>query len=345
MSTTTALILAIVLLIGNAYFVASEFALVSARRTKMEPLAAGGSRMARTALRAMEDLSHVIAAAQFGITVCSLGLGAVAEPSVSRLISPLMEDLGVPHGWLHPIGFVIALIAVMYLHVVLGEMVPKNLSLAGPERAAVVLGPPMMALVTVLKPIVVGLDATANAFVRLLRIEPRDELNATYTAAEVGALLDESRSEGLLDDREYERLSGALGFTARLVQEVVMPLDRLESVPRGARVTAVEKLCAETGFSRFPVLDGDELIGYIHIKDVFSADAQGRAQTMEDSWIRPFANVPATDTLGQALNELQSKGAHMALVRGEHGEQLGIATLEDLIEELVGEISDASHTD
>ena len=345
MSTTTALVLAVVLLIGNAYFVASEFALVSARRTKMEPLAAGGSRMARTALRAMEDLSHVIAAAQFGITVCSLGLGAVAEPSVSRLISPVMKDLGIPHGWVHPIGFVIALIVVMYLHVVLGEMVPKNLSLAGPERAAVVLGPPMMGLVTILKPAVIALDATANAVVRLLRIEPRDELNATYTAEEVGALVDESRSEGLLDDREYERLSGALGFTTRPVQEVVMPLDRLQSVPRGARVTDVERLCAETGFSRFPVLDGDEPIGYLHIKDVFGDDARGRAQAIEDSWIRPFANVPATDTLGQALNELQSKGAHMALVRGEHGEQLGIATLEDLLEELVGEITDASHTD
>lgn len=345
MSISTAIGVAIVLLIGNAYFVASEFALVSARRTKVEPLAAGGSRMARTTLRAMEDLSHVIAAAQFGITVCSLGLGAVAEPSVSRLVAPPLEAIGLSSAWIHPLAFVIALIAVMYLHVVLGEMVPKNLSLAGPERAAVVLGPPMMALVAIIKPIAVGLDATANAVVRRLRIEPRDELRATYTAAQVGALLDESRSEGLLDDREYERLSGALGFTARAVQEVLMPLDRLQSIPRGARVTDVEELCAETGFSRFPVLDGDELIGYLHIKDVFGADPHGRAQAVADDWIRPFANVPATATLGQALNELQSKGAHMALVRGEHGEQLGIATLEDLIEELVGEITDASHTD
>lgn len=345
MPTHTALIVAVVLLFGNAYFVASEFALVSARRTKVEPFAANGSRMARTTLRAMEDLSHVIAAAQFGITVCSLGLGAVAEPSVSRLIAPLLHSLDVPDNWVHPIGFVFALLVVMYLHVVLGEMVPKNVSLAGPERAAVILGPPMMALVTLLKPAVIALDAAANGFVRLLRIEPRAELNSTYTAEEVGALVNESRSEGLLDDREYERLSGALEFTTRTVSEVLMPMERLQSIPRGARVTDVERLCAETGFSRFPVLDGDELVGYLHIKDVFGADLHERTPAVADSWIRPFANVPASATLGQALNELQAKGAHMALVRGEHGEQLGIATLEDVIEELVGQITDGSHTD
>jgi len=343
MSAGTGILIAVLLLVGNAYFVASEFALVSARRTKVEPKAAAGSRMARTTLRAMEDLSHVIAAAQFGITVCSLGLGAVAEPSVSHLIEPVADALDIPHGWVHPIGFVIALIVVMFLHVVLGEMVPKNLSLAGPERAAIILGPPMMALVTVLKPAVIALDAAANAVVRMLRIEPRAELASTFTAEEVGAMVDESRSEGLIDEGEYERLSGALGFTTRTVADVLLPLDRLETVPRGARASDVERICAETGFSRFPVIEDGSLIGYLHIKDVLETDVHGRARTVDDKWIRPFANVPLYATLVQALGELQAKGAHMALIRGEHGEALGVATLEDVIEELVGEIRDASH--
>lgn len=343
MSAGTGIGIAVLLLIGNAYFVASEFALVSARRTKVEPRAAAGSRMARTTLRAMEDLSHVIAAAQFGITVCSLGLGAVAEPAVSHLIEPVADALDVPHGWVHPIGFVIALVVVMCLHVVLGEMVPKNLSLAGPERAAIILGPPMMALVTVLKPAVIALDAAANAVVRLLRIEPRAEVASTFTAEEVGAMVDESRSEGMIDEGEYERLSGALGFTTRTVADVLLPLDRLETVARGARASDVERICADTGFSRFPVAENGTLIGYLHIKDVLETDVHGRARTVDDKWIRPFANVPIDATLVQALGELQAKGAHMALIRGEHGETLGVATLEDVLEELVGEIRDASH--
>lgn len=343
MSTTAAIVVAVVLLLGNSYFTASEFALVSARRTKVEPRAAAGSRMARTTLRAMEELAYVIAAAQFGITVCSLGLGAVAEPSVSHMIEPLTSAMGIPEGWVHPIGFVVALIVVMYFHVVVGEMVPKNLSLSNPERAAVILGPPMMALVTVLKPVVIALDATANAVVRLLRIEPRAEVASTFTVEEVGAMVDESRSEGMIDEGEYERLSGALEFTSRTVADVLLPLDRLETVPRGARASDVEQVCAETGYSRFPVAEDGRLLGYLHVKDVLESDAHGRARTVDDKWIRPFANVPVSATLVQALGELQAKGAHMALIRGDRGEALGVATLEDVIEELVGEIRDASH--
>ncbi|MGN6781210.1 MAG: hemolysin family protein [Marmoricola sp.] len=346
MSTGQTLLLALALLLGNSYFVASEFALVSARRTKVEPRAAAGSRMARTTLRAMEDLSHVIAVAQFGITVCSLGLGAVAEPTIAHVLEPLGRQVGLTSTWVHALAFVVALAIVTYLHVVLGEMVPKNLSLAGPERAAVVLGPPMMALVTVLKPIAIALDAAANAVVRAARIEPRTELTSTFTAAEVEAMVDESRSEGLLEQGEYERLSGALGFTSRTVAEVLLPLDVVETVPEGARATDVEEKCAETGFSRFPVTGEDRnLIGYLHVKDVLQPDPHGRARTIEDRWIRPFASVPIDATLVQALALLQAKGAHMALVRDATGSPLGIATLEDILEELVGEIHDASHTE
>jgi CBS domain containing-hemolysin-like protein len=344
MSSGTAMVVAVLLLLGNAYFVASEFALVSARRTKVEPRAAT-SRMARTTLRAMEDLSHVIAAAQFGITVCSLGLGAVAEPALAHVLEPVVHDIGLPHGSVHPIAFTVALLIVVYLHVVLGEMVPKNLSLAGPERAAVVLGPPMMALVAVLKPAVIALDAAANGVVRALRIEPRTEVTSTYTVEEVEAMVDESRDVGLLAEGEYERLSGALGFTSRRVREVLLPLDRLETVSRSARAEDVERLCAETGFSRFPVVEGGRLVGYLHVKDVLKPDPHGRAAPIEAAWIRPFATVAADATLGEALTVLQAKGAHMALVVDGDHDVLGVATLEDLIEELVGVIRDASHAD
>ncbi len=346
MSTTAALWLALVLLLGNAYFVCAEFALVSARRTKVEPKAAAGSRVARTTLRAMEQLSLMIAAAQFGITVCSLGLGAVAEPAVAHVIEPLAELVNLPGSWVHPLSFAIALAFVVYLHVVLGEMVPKNLALAEPERAAMVLGPPMVAMVTVLKPIVRGLDSLANGVVRLLRIEPRTEVTSTFTLQEVEAMVDESRDEGMLDQSEYERLSGALGFTSRTVAEVLLPLDRVETVDRRARAYDVELRCAETGYSRFPVVGGDgSLTGYLHIKDVLRADPHGRARVVDEKWVRPLASVRVTDTLVNALQILQAKGAHMARVVDDEGTLLGVATLEDVIEELVGEIRDAAHAD
>ncbi len=346
MSTPGGLWLALVLLLGNAYFVGAEFALVSARRTKVEPKAAAGSRVARTTLRAMEQLSLMIAAAQFGITVCSLGLGAVAEPALAHLIQPVAELVHLPDSWLHPLSFAIALALVVYLHVVLGEMVPKNLALAGPERAAMALGPPMVAMVTVLRPIVRGLDSVANGVVRLLRIEPRTEVTSTFTLQEVEAMVDESRDEGMLDQSEYERLSGALGFTSRTVAEVMLPLDRVETVDRGARAYDVELRCAETGYSRFPVVGPDgTLTGYLHIKDVLQADPHGRARVVEDTWVRPLASVRVTDTLVSALQILQAKGAHMARVVDEAGAVVGVATLEDVIEELVGEIRDAAHAE
>lgn len=346
MSTQTALLVAVLLLIGNAYFVASEFALVSARRTRVEPKAAAGSRMARTTLRAMEDLSHVIAAVQLGVTVCSVGLGAVAEPAIVHLMEPVYRAVGLSETWQHPVALVIALAIVSYLHVVLGEMVPKNISLAGPERAALVLGPPMVALTTLVKPYAIALNGAADAFVRLLRVEPRSEVLSTFTLEEVEAMVDESRQVGLLEEGEYERLSGALGFTSRTVADVLLPLDRLETVSRGARATDVEEACAETGYSRFPVVGEDgALVGYLHIKDVLRADPHGRARTVEDKWIRPFATVRAGDSLAAVLQVLQEKGAHMARVVDDAGRVVGVATLEDVLEELVGEIRDAAHAE
>jgi CBS domain containing-hemolysin-like protein len=346
MSTQGALWLGLVLLLGNAYFVGAEFALVSARRTRLEPRAAAGSRVARTTLRAMEDLAQMIAAVQLGITVCSLGLGAIAEPALAHLIEPAFHAVHVPDGWLHPVAFALALGIVVYLHVVLGEMVPKNLALAGPERVAMVLGPPMVAMVTVLKPVVLLLDAVANAVVRACGIQPRNEVISTFSLEEVEAMVDESREEGLLEQGEYERLSGALGFTSRTVADVLLPLEQVETVRRGARASEVEAACAQTGYSRFPVAAPDgELVGYLHIKDVIQSDPHGRARVVEDKWIRPFAGVRAADTLVTALQTLQAKGAHMARVVDDEGTVIGVATLEDVIEELVGEIRDAAHAE
>jgi CBS domain containing-hemolysin-like protein len=345
-SDYAALALAVVLLAANAFFVGAEFALISARRTQIEPRAAAGSRVARTTLRAMENVSLVMAGAQLGITVASLGLGAIAEPAVAHLLEPAFHAVGVSDRLLHPVAFVVAMSIVVYLHVVLGEMVPKNLAIAGPERSALVLGPPMMLVVTVLKPVVVVLNAIANGVLRLMRVEPKEEVSSTYTREEVAALVDESRGEGLLPENEYDRLAGALGFTERTVMSVLMEAAELTTVPRGATFADVEQVCATTGYSRFPVTsDAGDLIGYLHIKDVLETDPVRRERSVEDKWVHPFATVRPDVVLHEALETLQRKGAHMGRVVEADGAVLGLVTLEDVLEELVGEIRDAAHAD
>jgi len=338
-----AIVVAVLLLLGNAFFVGAEFALVSARRTQIEPRAEAGSRMARTTLRAMENMSLVIGVNQLGITVCSLVLGAVGEPAVAHLLEPAFEAAHVPHTLLHPVSFVVGLGIVVYLHVVLGEMIPKNIALAGPDRAALVLGPPIWGFVTVLRPVIVVINAVASAILRLLGVRLMDEVSSSYTREEVAALVEESRGEGLIEPEEYDRLAGALGFTQKPVATVLMTPDTLTTVRRGSTVADVEALCASTGYSRFPVEgEGGELLGYLHIKDVLETDEERRQRVVEDKWTRPFATVAADDLLHDALETLQRRGAHMARVVDGDGETLGVVTLEDVIEELVGEIRDAS---
>jgi CBS domain containing-hemolysin-like protein len=347
MSNAAALVLTVLLLAGNAFFVATEFALISARRSQIEPRAQAGSRLARTTLRALGQMPHMIAGIQLGVTVCSLVLGAISEPAIAHLLEPLFEAAHLPHDLLHPVGFAVALSIVAFLHVVLGEMVPKNITLAAADRAALLLAPPMLALVTVLRPVIIALDAMARAILKVLRVEPKEELGSTFTREEVAALVEESRGEGLLAEEEYDRLAGALGFTEKTVAGVMMRPESLTTVRRGSTGADVEAVCAATGFSRFPVVDvgAGELIGYLHIKDVLEPDEERRHRPIADRWVRPFATVGEDALLHDVLEHLQRRGAHMARVVTADGDTLGVAALEDVIEELVGEIRDAAHSD
>jgi CBS domain containing-hemolysin-like protein len=333
-------LVAVVLLLANAFFVGAEFALISARRSSIEPLAEAGSRRARTTLAAMERVSLMMAGAQLGITVCSLGLGAIGEPAVAHLLEPVFDAIRVPGALVHPIAFSIALLVVIALHVVIGEMVPKNLALAGPDRAALALAPPLSAVVTVLKPVIVTLNALANAVLRLLRVTPKDEVTSSFTRDEVAGLLDQSRAGGLLDKREHDLLTGALTLEDRDTRSVLIPRDRLTSVRWEDGALAVERAAARTGFSRFPVVRGGAFAGYVHVKDVLVADGEPDVRVADIT--RPLPRVPATGDLRTTLGAMQADGAHFAAVT-EDGAVLGVVALEDILEELVGEIRDAVH--
>ena len=343
MSDGLALFVAVLLLASNAFFVGAEFALISARRTQIEPRAAAGSRAARLTLRAMENVSLMMAGAQLGITMSSLGLGAIGEPAVAHLIEEPMAALGVPEGLLRPVAFAIALGIVVTLHMVLGEMVPKNIAIAGPERSALVLGPALYAVVTVLKPAIAVLNWAANAVLRLLRVKPKDEVASAFTAEEVAAFVTQSRREGLLDEAEHELLAGALTFYDEPVRSVVLGLDELETVPVDATVGELEQMCARTGFSRFPMMGGDQrLVGYVHLKDLLGTLEQHKDQTVHRKWVRPLVTLSAEQSLREALAAMQVRGAHLARVVDPHDDRLlGVAALEDVLEELVGEVVDA----
>jgi CBS domain containing-hemolysin-like protein len=246
---------AVLLLLGNGLFVAAEFAAISVRRAMLEPMAESSAR-ARRVLHSLRSLSMLLAGAQLGITLCSLGLGAVAEPTVARLLEGVLNVLHVPDELLHAIAFAVALALVVFLHMVLGEMVPKNLSLSAPERLSLVLVPALSAFVRVTRPVIRLLNGLANRGLLVLRVEPRNELEASHTPEELAEIIAESRSEGLLDPNKHERLSGALALENLRGRDVMIPVGRLVTVPPSITADDLEDLAAETGYSRFPVATG-----------------------------------------------------------------------------------------
>lgn len=343
MGDATAIVVALLLLAGNAFFVGSEFALVSARRTQVEPSVEAGSRAARIALRGMDNVSLMMAGSQLGITICSLALGAVGEPAVAHLLEPLFETLGVPDAALHLVALALALLVVTTLHMVIGEMVPKNIALARPRRSALTFGPPLYAIVTVLKPVVALLNEMANVVLRALRVQPQEEVTSVFTADEVAAFVEESRREGLIDDTEHELLRGALTFEEGAIRDVVIPPGDLVAVRQDATVAELEATCAETGLSRFPVLDGNvDLVGYVHVRDLLGIDDARRAAPVSEGWIRALATVRTEQSLREALVLMQAHNAHMArALDSQTDEVVGVVTLQDVLEQLVGDMADS----
>lgn len=339
MSPLIAVVVTVVLLALNALFVAAEFALLSTRRTQIEPLAQSGSKVAVLALKSIENVTLAMAAAQLGITICSLGLGAISEPAFAHFLEPLLVRMSVPEAFVHPIAFTIALSFVVFLHVVYGEMVPKNIALSSPDRASLILGPFMWGVVILLKPIVVSLNVIANGFVKMIGIEPRDEVASTYSHDEVAGLVEESRREGLLDEDEYGLVTGALDFHEGSVDKVLLPNESLVVISTDATPVDIELACASTGYSRFPVVGDDgDFAGYLHIKDVLETDPERRSRVIADKWLRPLSTVTRETGLFEALRVMQARGSHMARVASDDGSVVGVVMLEDVLEELVGEI-------
>lgn len=350
MSDALAIVLALALLVGNAFFVGAEFALVSSRRDRLESLAEQGKHRAQRVIAAGEQLSLMLAGSQLGITICSIALGRVGEPAVADVLEKVFDPLGVPDTALHTIAFAVALTIVAVLHILLGELVPKNIAIAGPERSALLLVPVQLIFVRVARPLIAVYNFAANTTLRLFGVQASDELDTAYNTRELAGMIAESRSEGLLDAQEHRRLNQALTTTGRTVAEVLIPLPQLRTLRptnTGLTLGALEQAVSETGYSRYPVQVSDgSLIGYLHVKDVLDSvldDDAGPETVIPRSRVRPLPAIAAAQPLDEALAGLRRASSHLGRAVDAQGRTVGVIALEDLVEEFVGTVRDATH--
>lgn len=335
-----------VLLLANAFFVGAEFSLISSRRDRLEALVHEGKSRARMVVGASRNVSQMLAGAQLGITICSLLLLMVGEPAVAELLAELLELVGIawPGYVVHAIAFAVALTVMTLLHVLVGEMVPKNLAIAEPERVALWLVPPLVLWSKLIGPFIWLLNTVANFWLRLVKVEPKDELETAYTSHELADLLGESRREGLLEQSEHRRLSQTLRSVDKTVADVLVPIAELTTLPAGATVGDVERAVTSTGFSRFPVVDGaNEVVGYIHVKDVLDQLHDDPSTEVPAAKLRRLTRLEAGERLDRALSSMRAEGSHLATVVEPGGRAVGVVALEDVVEEYVGTVRDGTH--
>ena len=333
----------VILLLVNAFFVAAEFSIISARRSQIEPRAEAGSRAAKMALFAMEHATQMLAATQLGITIASLLILNVSEPAIHHLLEVPLHLTGWNEDVIGTIAFVITLLVVSFLHVVFGEMVPKNISFSVPDRAVLLLATPLVAVATLFRPVIVVLNVIANGAVRLFGVEPKTEALSAFSFDEVATIVATSTREGVLTD-STGTLSNAFEFTTKTVRDSLVPMAKLITLPEDATPEDVERSVAQHGFSRYVLVDDDgEPSGYLHLKDVIDLDDEVEfAEPVPPKRIRQLISIFHDADLEDALALMRRSGSHLGRVFDENGATKGVLFLEDIIEELVGEVQDAT---
>lgn len=334
--------LGIVLLVLNGGFVAAEISLLAARRTRVEQAAEAGDRRAERALASLTELSVTFSGAQLGITMCSLGLGAVAEPALASLFAGWLGGTTLPDGAITALAVVLALSIVVFLHMVVGEMAPKNLALSRAEEVAFVLARPFGIFVTLLRPLIVLLNGLANLLVRAVRVEPVDEHKLVHTAEELLYVVTESGDQGTIEAQDAQVLTAALKLAEIDAESAMTARVDLVTVADDASLEDLLDLASESGHTRVPVYhdDVDHVVGIVHVKDVLVGELGDLATTRVVDVMRPVPAVPESRDLESLLREMLEQRAHAALVVDEYGGTAGLVTLEDVLEELVGEIDD-----
>ncbi len=335
MSFPLALFITLLLLIGSGFFVAAEFALVAAKRHRMERAAAQGRRGAKSALAGMRELSLMLAGAQLGITICTLGLGSISKPAISHELDPILERLGLPSGLSYGIAFAVAMTVVVFLHMVLGEMAPKSWAIAHPERSAMLLTPPFRALIRLVRPLIWLLNKVSNALVRLCRVTPRDELASVHNREQLTHLVEESERLGLISETDSGLITRSLSEPQTPVAQLQVPAAQISYVEADAGTDTILAAATTAGHTRLLVRDGETVLGSVHARDALVARAQGRTLTAREL-ARPVPELAPSHTVAHAVEQLQHRRASLAVVRDTEGRLTGLISLDDLIVRLMG---------
>ena len=336
------LALGLVLCAGTGLFVAAEFALVNLDRNDLESRQEQGERRLGPVIAALKHTSTQLSSAQLGITITTLLTGFTMEPAISNLLRDLLLGVGVPESWVRGVGVTVAMTLATLLSMLLGELIPKNFALALPKATAKAVVPLTSAFLTVVRPFVRVLNGSANAIIRSLGIEPKEELSGARTAEELSSLVRRSALVGLLDSDRAILLSRTLRFSEHIAADVMTPRPRLNVIEVDATVSDLVDLARQTGHSRFPVIgdDIDDIVGVAHLKSAVAVPRDRRDAVPVGAIKEDALLVPETLSLDQLLGELRAEGYQLAIVLDEYGGTAGVATLEDLVEELVGDLAD-----
>ncbi|MEU6523164.1 hemolysin family protein [Streptomyces sp. NPDC046924] len=334
MSFPTALFVTVLLLIGSGFFVAAEFALVAARRHRMEKAAAEGRRGAGAALAGMRELSLMLAGAQLGITVCTLGLGSVSKPAISHQLDPLLRALGLPGAVSYGVAFAVAMSVVVFLHMVVGEMAPKSWAIAHPERSAMLLAPTFRAVVKAVRPLIHVLNVVSNTLVRMCRVSPRDELASVHDREQLTHLVAESERLGLISKTDSQLLTRSLTEPDTPVAALRIPAEEITSVEGGAGVDEMLRVATAHDRTRLLVREGGTVLGTVHARDALVARARGRATSAREL-ARPVPELTDTTTVADAIDVLRRRRGTLAVVRDDAGRLTGLVALDDLLARLV----------
>lgn len=332
-------LLMVLLLLANGFFVAAEFAYITARRNVLEQRPTSSARIAAGLNR---NLALSLTAAQLGITMASLGLGAVAEPAIAHFLEQVLGSVPISEGVVHVIALVVALLIVVFLHMVVGEMAPKNIAISSPERTATSLAHAFRVFIIVFRPLIAALNAISNGVLRLFGVDPTDSLDVGHSADDLAVIIATGQEEGVIEDFAHRLLAGAIVFGDLDAAETMIPRPDVMAVEAGATVADIERLMKQTGHSRIPVFRGDldDILGFVHVKDLMGVSDEDENHTIGSELIREILFVPESAHIRSVLDEMRRTRIHFAIVIDEHGSTAGIITMEDIAEELVGDIRD-----
>ena len=329
------------LLFVNGFFVAAEFSLVKVRKTRLEQLCNDGNSNAQIALKLVNNVNKMLAAAQLGVTIASIALGWVAEATMVQLVTPIIRFIPLGEITVHAVAIPVAFLLVTYFHVLLGEQLPKCLALKHTENLALMIAPPMSLFIALFKPFVWTLQVSGDWILKLLHAD-KEDASLVHSTEELDMLVDASYNEGVLNETEAEMLHNMFKFSDLMAKQVMIPRTDMICVPEDITYEEINKLALENGYTRYPVYEKeniDKIIGFLHVKDLY-AIAMTKEEYSLPALLRPILLVAETMTLDNLMMEFKKTHIQMAVVVDEYGGTAGLITLEDVLEEIIGEVQD-----